>query len=96
MHKQLLSTLASSPEVGLFGGGKNKSGYSALSKALFELGHSADEVVNEILALMVGATVELSIGSLHITFLHEFRIDLFVFLALTNIVNLPYMLEENG
>ena len=76
---QLLSALTSSFEVGLFGGDKNKSDYSALLKALFELGHSTDEVVNEIFALMVGATVELSIGSLDIAFLHEFRIDLFGF-----------------
>ena len=36
----------------LFGGGKKKSGHSALLKALFEPGHSTDEVV--------GATVEVS------------------------------------
>ncbi|KAI6113067.1 heme peroxidase [Pisolithus sp. B1] len=43
-------------------GGKKKSVHSHLLKALFELGHSTDEVVNEVLALMVGTTVELSLA----------------------------------
>ncbi|KAL4078615.1 heme peroxidase [Scleroderma yunnanense] len=46
----------------LFGTTKKKSGHSQLLKTLFEYGHSTDEVVNEILALMVGATVELSLA----------------------------------
>ena len=53
----------------LCGDDKKKSGHSALLKALFEHGHSTGEVVDEILTLMIGATVELSIGSLVIIFL---------------------------
>ncbi|KAI6023916.1 hypothetical protein PISMIDRAFT_470487 [Pisolithus microcarpus 441] len=66
--------------AGIFGtlfGGKKKSIHSHLLKALFDLGHSTDEVVNEVLALMVGTTVELS-------------------LALTNVVNLLLVSEENA
>ncbi|KAG6334671.1 hypothetical protein ID866_4420 [Astraeus odoratus] len=51
--------------AGIFGtifGGRKKSGHSQLLKSLFEHGHSTDEVVNEILALMVGTTVELSLA----------------------------------
>ena len=66
----------------LFGGAKKKSGHSALLKALFEHGHSTDEVVNEILALMVGATVELSIGSLLITFLNTSSVSTYSFFSL--------------
>ncbi|KAI6149466.1 heme peroxidase [Pisolithus tinctorius] len=66
--------------AGIFGtlfGTKKKNSHSQLLKSLFELGHSTDEVVNEILALMVGTTVELS-------------------LALTNVVNLLLVSEENA
>lgn len=31
-------------------------------KRLFELGHSNEQIVNEILALLVGVTVEVSLG----------------------------------
>ncbi|KAI6041268.1 heme peroxidase [Pisolithus marmoratus] len=51
--------------AGIFGtlfGTKKKNGHSQLLKSLFELGHATDEVVNEILALMVGTTVELSLA----------------------------------
>ncbi|KAH7890809.1 heme peroxidase [Phlebopus sp. FC_14] len=51
--------------AGIFGTifGKNKkNGHSDLLKRLFEIGHSTDHVVNEILALMVGTTVEMSLA----------------------------------
>ncbi|KIK94193.1 hypothetical protein PAXRUDRAFT_143426 [Paxillus rubicundulus Ve08.2h10] len=50
--------------AGIFGTifGKKKNGHNELLKRLFELGHSNDQVVNEILALMVGATVEVSLA----------------------------------
>ena len=42
--------------------GRKKSGHNELLKRLFELGHSNEQVVNEILALLVGVTVEVSLG----------------------------------
>ncbi|KAF9223967.1 heme peroxidase [Gyrodon lividus] len=50
--------------AGIFGTifGKKKNGHNELLKRLFELGHSNDQVVNEILALMVGVTVEVSLA----------------------------------
>ncbi|KAI6041267.1 heme peroxidase, partial [Pisolithus marmoratus] len=46
-----------------FGGtGSRKNAHSQLLKSLFKLGHSTHEVVNEILALMVGTSVELSLA----------------------------------
>jgi linoleate 10R-lipoxygenase len=50
--------------AGIFGTifGKKKNGHNELLKRLFELGHSNDQVVNEILALMIGVTVEVSLG----------------------------------
>ena len=63
----------------LFGGAKKKPDHSTLLKALFENGHSTDEVVNEILALMVGTTVELSIGSLVLTFLNMSSVLIYSF-----------------
>ncbi|EIM86629.1 linoleate diol synthase [Stereum hirsutum FP-91666 SS1] len=44
----------------LFSGSKTKKKTLPLAEKLFEQGRSADEVANNILALMVGATVELS------------------------------------
>ncbi|KAH7914862.1 heme peroxidase [Hygrophoropsis aurantiaca] len=43
-------------------GAKKKGTHSELVKRLFEIGHSTDKVVNSILALMVGSTVEMSIA----------------------------------
>jgi cytochrome P450 len=50
--------------AGIFGTifGRKKNEHNELLKRLFELGHSNDEVVNEILALLVGATVETSLA----------------------------------
>ena len=50
--------------LGLFGTvfGRKKSNHNEFLKRLFELGHSNEQVVNEILALLVGATVEVSLG----------------------------------
>ena len=42
--------------------GRKKSGHNELLKRLFELGHSNEQIINEILALLVGATVEVSLG----------------------------------
>ena len=81
----------------LCGDDKKKSGHSALLKALFEHGHSTGEVVDEILTLMIGATVELSIGSLVIIFLSTSSVLIHsFFLALTNVVNLLLVSEENA
>lgn len=44
----------------MFSGTKTKKKTLPLAEKLFEQGRSADEVANNILALMVGATVELS------------------------------------
>lgn len=44
---------------GLFGKKKN---HSEIVKRLFEFGFSTEHVVNSILALLVGATVEMSLG----------------------------------
>lgn len=44
----------------MFSGSKSKKKTLPLAEKLFEQGRSADEVANNILALMVGATVELS------------------------------------
>ncbi|KAH7927845.1 heme peroxidase [Leucogyrophana mollusca] len=46
----------------MFGTKGKKSSHSELVRKLFEFGHSTDHVVNSILALMVGSTVELSIA----------------------------------
>ncbi|KAG6381666.1 heme peroxidase [Boletus reticuloceps] len=50
--------------IGIFGTmfGRKKSGHNELLKRLFELGHSNEQVVNEILALLVGVTVEVSLA----------------------------------
>lgn len=50
--------------IGLFGTvfGRKKNVHNELLKRLFELGHSNEQIVNEILALLVGVTVELSLG----------------------------------
>jgi len=50
--------------VGIFGTmfGRKKSGHNEFLKRLFELGHSNEQVVNEILALLVGVTVEVSLA----------------------------------
>lgn len=50
--------------AGIFGTifGRKKNGHNDLIKRLFELGHSTDQVTNEILALMIGTTVEMSLG----------------------------------
>ncbi|KAG9313033.1 heme peroxidase [Chiua virens] len=50
--------------AGIFGTvfGRKKSGHNELMKRLFELGHSNEQVVNEILALLIGVTVELSLA----------------------------------
>ncbi|KAF9240684.1 heme peroxidase [Melanogaster broomeanus] len=50
--------------AGIFGTifGRKKGEHNELLKRLFELGHSNDEVVNEILALLVGVTVEVSLA----------------------------------
>ena len=50
--------------AGIFGTivGRKKSDHNELLKRLFELGHSNEQVVNEILALLVGVTVEVSLG----------------------------------
>lgn len=53
------------PLAGLIGtlfGGKGKKNHNEIVKRLFDFGHSTDQVVNSILALMVGATVEMSLG----------------------------------
>jgi len=42
--------------------GRKKSGHNEILKRLFELGHSNEQVVNEILALLVGVTVEVSLA----------------------------------
>ena len=42
--------------------GRKRTGHNELLKRLFELGHSNEQVVNEILALLVGVTVEVSLG----------------------------------
>ncbi|KAF9231166.1 Septin-domain-containing protein [Melanogaster broomeanus] len=50
--------------AGIFGTifGRKKDGHNELLKRLFELGHFNDEVVNEIFALLVGVTVEVSLA----------------------------------
>jgi cytochrome P450 len=50
--------------AGIFGTifGRKRSSHSGLMKRLFELGHSNEQIVNEILALLVGVTVEVSLA----------------------------------
>jgi len=48
--------------VSNFFGGKGKKNHNDIVKRLFELGHTTDQVVNSILALLVGATVEMSLS----------------------------------
>ena len=50
--------------AGIFGTifGRKKSVHNEVLKRLFELGHSSEHIVNEILALLVGVTVEVSLG----------------------------------
>jgi linoleate 10R-lipoxygenase len=49
----------------LFGRKKN---HNEIVKRLFELGCSTEHVVNSILALLVGATVEMSLGMFFLLF----------------------------
>ncbi|KAG0709341.1 heme peroxidase [Suillus ampliporus] len=51
---------------GLFG--KGKKNHSEIVKRLFALGHSTDQVVNSILALLVGATVEMSLALTNVVY----------------------------
>jgi len=64
-------------------------------KRLFELGHSNEQVVNEILALLVGVTVEVSLGRCQILVWMAHLLT-FQCVALTNVVNLLLDSEENA
>lgn len=64
-------------------------------KRLFELGHSNEQIVNEILALLVGVTVELSLGRCK-RLVRTADILTFYCVALTNVVNFLFDSEENA
>jgi hypothetical protein len=70
------------PFAGLIGtmsnlfGGKGKKNHNEIVKRLFALGHSTEHVVNSILALMVGATVEMSLGMCFLLCFVEARLSL--------------------
>ncbi|KAG1746574.1 heme peroxidase [Suillus paluster] len=53
--------------TGLFGG-KGKKNHSEIVKRLFAFGYSNDQVVNSILALLVGSTVEMSLALTNVVY----------------------------
>lgn len=75
--------------------GRKKNGRNELLKRLFELGHSNEQVVNEILALVVGVTVEVSLGRCNLWTLTAGILTVYC-LALTNVVNLLLDAEEHA
>lgn len=76
----LLDTLS-----GLFGyGAKN---HNEIVKRLFDFGCSTEQVVNSILALLVGATVEMSLGMFFLSLLMETILSNVNIIAMTNVVN---------
>ena len=85
------------PVAGVFGAvfGRKKSGHHELLKRLFELGHSDEQVVNEILAFLVGVTVEVSLGRCKSS-VWTASLLTFECVALTNVVNLLLDSEKNA
>jgi linoleate 10R-lipoxygenase len=59
---------------GLFGFGAQDN--NEIVRRLFEFGCSTDQVVNSILALLVGATVEMSLGMFSLLFLMETSLNM--------------------
>lgn len=75
--------------------GRKKNNHNELVKRLYEFGHSNEQIVNEILALLVGTTVEISLGRCE-RLLLPIGVLTSQCVALTNVVNLILDSEEHA
>jgi len=78
---------------------EKKTDHGEILKRLTALGYSHDQLANSILAILVGSTVELSIGMCWMSRLHEVLSNSFLNFklpALTNTVNLLLGCEKDA